>query len=96
MSSAAKRTITLPADQADYVDALVTAGAYRSTSEVVRAGLQALQDRDSTTEQWLSEEAVPVYEAMVANPTRAIPAEAVRAAIDAHHATRLRAAKRGA
>ncbi len=42
-----KRTISLPAAQARFIDALVKGGAYASASEVVRAGLRALQERDA-------------------------------------------------
>lgn len=37
-----KRTISLPAEQAAYIDAKVKAGDYASVSEVVRAGLWAV------------------------------------------------------
>jgi antitoxin ParD1/3/4 len=47
MGSIQKRTISLPAEQASYIDAQVAAGAYASASEVVRAGLRALQERDA-------------------------------------------------
>jgi Arc/MetJ-type ribon-helix-helix transcriptional regulator len=42
-----KRTISLPAAQASYIDALVEAGTYASASEVVRAGLRAAGTRRS-------------------------------------------------
>jgi antitoxin ParD1/3/4 len=96
MRSAARRTITLPADQAKYVDTLVAAGTYRSTSEVVKAGLQALQDRDTSIDKWLREEVAPVYDAMQANPGRAVPIQEIRSAIKARHAAGLRPDKRGA
>ncbi len=47
MSAAAKRTFSLPTEQADYIDALVQTGTFASASEVVRAGLRALQERDA-------------------------------------------------
>ena len=46
MAAVQKRTISLPVEQASYIDAQVAKGAYASASEVVRAGLRALQDRD--------------------------------------------------
>ncbi len=40
MSSPSKRTFSLPAVQARYIDRKVKSGAYASASEVVRAGLR--------------------------------------------------------
>jgi antitoxin ParD1/3/4 len=85
-----KRTISLPPAQASYIDALVETGTYASASEVVRAGLRALQERDAAVERWLKEEVVPVYDAMQADPGRGIPADQVLAALRAHHAARLK------
>ena len=85
MPSPSKRTFSLPAAQARYIDRKVKSGAYASASEVVRAGLRALQERDEAMERWLREEVVPVYEAYHADPSRAIPAEQVFAELRAHH-----------
>jgi antitoxin ParD1/3/4 len=89
-----KRTISLPPAQASYIDALVDAGTYASASEVVRAGLRALQERDAAVERWLREQVIPVYDAMQADPARGIPAEQVMAALRARHADRLKKADR--
>jgi antitoxin ParD1/3/4 len=72
-----KRTFRLPDDEAKYVDDKVASGAYASGSEVVRAGLRALQDWDAPVERWLLEEVAPAYDAMNADPSRAIPAGTV-------------------
>ena len=40
MSDIEKRTFSLPAEQAAFIDAKVSSGAYASASEVVRAGLR--------------------------------------------------------
>ena len=85
-----KRTISLPPAQASYIDALVETGTYASASEVVRAGLRALQERDAAVERWLKEEVVPVYDAMQADPGRGIPADQLLAALRAHRAARLK------
>ena len=51
MSATAKRTFSLPAEQADFIDSQVKSGTYASGSEVVRAGLRALQERDAAVER---------------------------------------------
>ena len=75
MSTVHKRTFSLPAEHADFIDKLVGSGAYASGSEVIRAGLRALQERDAAVERWLKEEVAPVYDAVKADPSRLIPAE---------------------
>jgi antitoxin ParD1/3/4 len=89
MSETRRRSFTLPAQEAQYIDAKVASGAYASASDVVRAGLLALQERDTAIERWLVNEVAPVYDAMKAEPSRAIPAKTVfsnlrkRGAVDA-------------
>ena len=94
MSMADKRTISLPVEQAGYIDALVASGAYATASEVVRAGLRALQERDAAVERWLRDEVVPVAAAMQDDPSRGIPAGQVFANIRALHAQRLKDGRR--
>jgi antitoxin ParD1/3/4 len=96
MPAVEKRTISLPATQASYIDAQVAAGTYASASEVVRAGLRALQERDAAVERWLREAVVPTYDAMQADPGRGLSADQVTAALAAHHAGRLKKAGRDA
>jgi len=90
MPSPEKRTFSLPAEQAGYIDTLVASGTYASGSEVVRAGLRALQERDAAVEKWLREEVVSVCDALQSEPGRAIPAKQVFATIRARHADRLK------
>ena len=90
MPSPEKRTFSLPAKQAGYIDTLVASGSYASGSEVVRAGLRALQERDAAVEKWLREEVTGVCDAMQADPGGAIPAAQVFATIRARHADRLK------
>jgi antitoxin ParD1/3/4 len=47
MSNVEKRTFSLPPEHAEFIDQKVASGAYASGSEVVRAGLRALQERDA-------------------------------------------------
>jgi antitoxin ParD1/3/4 len=96
VSAPEKRTVSLPAEQAAYIESLVASGTYASASEVVRAGLRALQERDAAVERWLREEVVPVYDAVRADPARAIPAEEVFDLIRERHAQRLKTARRDA
>lgn len=88
MSKVSKRTFSLPAKQAAYIDSKVSAGSYASGSEVVRAGLRALQERDAAFERWLRDEVVPVYDSMKADPSQGIPAREVFAEIRARYARR--------
>jgi len=90
MPSAVKRTFSLPDEQSEYIDKQVDSGTYGSASEVVRAGLRALQERDAVIEKWLWEEVAPTYDRMMADPGRGIPAEEVYASIRAMHEKRMR------
>jgi len=94
MPAPQKRTFSLPAEQAHYIDALVESGTYASASEVVRAGLRALQERDAAVERWLKEEVAPVYDAMQSKPERGRSAGQVLARLRAHHAKRVKTARR--
>jgi antitoxin ParD1/3/4 len=88
MARVAKRTFSLPPEQAAYIDAKVGGGAYASGSEVVRAGLRALQAQDAAVERWLNEEVGPTYDAMKANPKRSLPAKSVFAEARARYVRR--------
>ena len=89
MSQVEKRTISLPAEHAAFIDAKVASGAFASASEVVRAGLRALQERDEAVERWLRDEVAPAYDRMKADPKRGIPASQAFAKVRARHASRL-------
>ena len=64
MSGTEKRTVSLAPENAAFIDAKVKSGSYASTSEVVRAGLRALQERDEAVERWLNEEVAVTYDAV--------------------------------
>ncbi|HMF66421.1 MAG TPA: type II toxin-antitoxin system ParD family antitoxin [Phyllobacterium sp.] len=90
MAAAEKRTFSLPSEQARYIDKLVKSGTYATSSEVIRAGLRALQERDAAVERWLREEVVPVAANMQANPENAISIDDVFSGIRQLHAQRLK------
>lgn len=90
MAAAEKRTFSLPSEQAAYIDRLVATGTYATSSEVIRAGLRALQERDTAVERWLREEVVPVATAMQADPDRAIPAARVFGKVRTLYAQRVK------
>ena len=89
MAHAKKRTFSLPAEHVRFIDQQVASGSYASASEVVRAGLRALQERDAAVERWLREEVAPAYDTMQADPDRARSMEEVFGAIRARHARSL-------
>ncbi|MEF2074376.1 type II toxin-antitoxin system ParD family antitoxin [Consotaella aegiceratis] len=89
MPAVEKRTVSLPAEHASFIDKMVSSGAYSSASEVVRAGLRALQERDAAVERWLREEVAPVYDAMQTDPARAHSLDDVFADLRERHARRL-------
>lgn len=93
MGRVSKRTFSLPPEQAAYIDGKVKSGAYASSSEVVRAGLRALQERDAAVDRWLRDEVAPTYDAMKANPERKLPAKAVFAEAKARFASRRKASR---
>jgi antitoxin ParD1/3/4 len=85
MRSTRQLSVTLPNEMADMVRSKVASGEYASESEVIRDGLRALQARDRAVEHWLREQAVPAYDAMKADPSRAVSVRNVRATLAAKH-----------
>jgi antitoxin ParD1/3/4 len=91
MVSVSKRTFSLPTKLAAYVDAKIRSGAYASGSEVIRAGLRALQEQDAVFERWLHDEVVPTYDATKGDPSSRIPAKAAFAEARARYSKRRKA-----
>jgi antitoxin ParD1/3/4 len=86
MRSTQQLSITLPTNMAELVKAKVRNGDYASDSEVIRDGLRALLERDKAVESWLTNEVVLAYDALKADPSRAVTASQVRARLAAAHA----------
>jgi putative addiction module CopG family antidote len=78
-------SITLPNEMAGLVKSMVATGAYATESEVFRDGLRALMARERAMERWLNNQVGPAYDAMKADPFRAISPDNVRARIAAEH-----------
>ena len=78
-------SITLSNTLADAVKSRVATGEYASESEVIRDGLRALMARDRAAESWLMERVAPAYDALAADPSRAVSVDRVRARLAAEH-----------
>ena len=74
-------SITLPDDMADAVKAKVATGEYATESDVIRDGVRALLARDHRLDDWLRGEVAPAYDAVKANPSRAVSMNDIRARI---------------
>lgn len=91
MGTSETRSVIVPDDVGSFVDELVARGDYADAGAVVRAGIQALRDRDNEVERWLQDEVAPTFDAMKADPARGIRAADVKVPILAHHAKRVKA-----
>lgn len=84
-------TVTLGKQQAG-VERRVASGHYSSASEVLRAGLRALDREEAALDQVMREKIA----ATLADPRPDIPAEDVFERLRAHHADQVKARSRGA
>jgi antitoxin ParD1/3/4 len=85
MRTTQQMSITLPNELASAVSAKVTSGEYASESEVIRDGLRVLMARDCAVDRWLKTQVGPAYDALKADPSRAVTAAQVRARLAAEH-----------
>jgi len=86
MRSTQQFSITLPNDMAKLVKAKVEAGEYATESEVIRDGLRTLMARDQAIESWLRTEVGKAYDALKADPSRALTTEQIRESLAAEYA----------
>lgn len=85
MRTTQQLSITLPNEMADDVRAKVATGAYATESEVIRDGLRALWARDRALDNWLINQVGPAYDALKADPSRALTSAQVREQMAAEH-----------
>ena len=77
--------VTLPIEMANLVKTKVAGGEYATESEVIRDGLRVLMARDRVIESWLAQEVAQAYDALKADPGRAISIDQVRERLAAQH-----------
>jgi antitoxin ParD1/3/4 len=85
MRTTQQLSITLPNEMAEAVKSKVATGEYATESEVIRDGLRALLARDRAVESWLLEQVGPAYDALKADPSRAVTIDDVKASLAAEH-----------
>lgn len=66
MVDPAKNLIALPDDMARIIEARLASGEYETEIDVLRDGLQALDERVRCAEDWVTEEVIPTYNRVVA------------------------------
>jgi antitoxin ParD1/3/4 len=85
MRSTQQFSITLPHEMAEAVRAKVATGEYATESEVIRDGLRVLLARDRAVEDWLRNDVAAAYDALKADPSRAVGVSAVKVRLAATH-----------
>jgi antitoxin ParD1/3/4 len=85
MRSTQQFSITLPNEMAELVRSKVACGEYATESEVIREGLRALLTQDKAVESWLKAQVGPAYDALKADPSKAINIKNVRERIAEEH-----------
>jgi antitoxin ParD1/3/4 len=75
----------------DRAEERVRSGAYASISDVLQAGLRALDREEEAVGRWMRDK----IQESLADPRPSIPAEKVFSDLRAHHAAQMEADKRG-
>jgi putative addiction module CopG family antidote len=73
-----KMSITVPAEMAEFIESRVKSGEYASESAVVQDGVRALVKRDAIVESWLENQVASAYDALKADPSRAVSGDSIR------------------
>jgi putative addiction module CopG family antidote len=71
--------VTLSEESKEFVQAKVASGEFASESDAINQGIAALREREEALEAWLREVALPAYDRLKADPSRAIPLAQVKA-----------------
>jgi len=93
MRTTRQLSITLSNEMAEAVKAKVASGEYATESEVIRDGLRVLMARDRAVEHWLRDRVGPAYDALKADPSRAVSVKQIRARLATEHMNRKTRAK---
>ena len=85
MRSPQQFTIRPPTELAEAVRAKVAAGERATESDVIREGVRTLLSRDRPVEDWLRDNVAAAYDAIMADPSRAVAVDHVKARLAAAH-----------
>ncbi len=88
MNSVQKFDVSLPAEMAAELEEKVRSGAYGSIEDALIEGARALLQREADIDQWLRHEVMAGHAEYLADPSCAIPADAVLKRIKARRAAR--------
>ena len=86
MRTTRQLSITLPNEMADALRERVKSSEYASESEVIREGLRGSVGARWAIETWLRGEAADAFDALVADPSRGVSADDLRARLTARRA----------
>ncbi len=75
--------VTLPPEMVELVQRKVASGEYVDESDVIREGLELLEDREEGLERWLREEVVPVCLAFEADTSTGMSPSELLASLEA-------------
>jgi len=67
------------------LDCLLLSGEYAIESEVIQDELRVLIPRNRAMDDWLRQEVEPAYDALKADPTRAVTLDQVRVTLAVEH-----------
>jgi antitoxin ParD1/3/4 len=88
MPKVVKRTFSLTEEQAAFIDEKVRSGAYASGSEVLRAAIRSVAERDRLVETWLREQVVPVMDRYKDDPSLLLDEREASEVIERHQKLR--------